>query len=82
MMKRHKNVEEVIRFMEKKYKIVVIPEDTQNQIQKEAGLQTDKESVSDGDFMREDPRQKENLYIFINDNVDPEQIGYDGFDIS
>ena len=61
MIKRHKNVEEVIRFMEKKYKIAVIPTDTQAQSKKEVELQTDKESLSDGDCSKDAPKTLENL---------------------
>lgn len=47
--------------MEKKYKIAVIPTDTQAQSKKEVELQTDKESLSDGDCSKDAPKTLENL---------------------
>lgn len=46
MIKRHRSVEEIIRFMEKKYMMEVIPEGGK---QKENEVQTDRESQIEGD---------------------------------
>jgi hypothetical protein len=61
MIKRHKSVEEVIRFMEKKYRIVVIPQGDRREERKENDAQTDRETQSEVDLSQLGQKHRESL---------------------